>query len=89
MENRLDTWIHAHTYNIIFNSQIFSSLEDVFVPQQGNFKLSPHFDQNLLQEELSSAIRNSYVSEKQVDILISKNQALQILYLKHYVYKTT
>ena len=23
---------------------------------------------------------------KQVDILISKNQALQILYLKHYVY---
>ena len=26
---------------------------------------------------------------KQVDILISKNQALQILYLKHCVYKTT
>ena len=25
----------------------------------------------------------------QVDILISKNQALQILYLKHCVYKTT
>ena len=29
------------------------------------------------------------VSTKQVDILISKNQALQILYLKHCVYKTT
>ena len=27
--------------------------------------------------------------KKQVDILISKNQALQILYLKHCVYKTT
>ena len=27
--------------------------------------------------------------EKQVDILISKNQALQILYLKHQVYKTS
>ena len=29
-------------------------------------------------------------AEKQVDILISKNQALQILYLKHHdnVYKT-
>ena len=27
--------------------------------------------------------------EKQVDILISKNQVLQILYLKHCVYKTT
>ena len=26
---------------------------------------------------------------KQVDILISKNQALQILYLKHCVHKTT
>ena len=26
---------------------------------------------------------------KQVDILISKNQALQILYLQHCVYKTT
>ena len=26
---------------------------------------------------------------EQVDILISKNQALQILYLKDYVYKTT
>ena len=26
---------------------------------------------------------------QQVDILISKNQALQILYLKHCVYKTT
>ena len=26
---------------------------------------------------------------EQVDILISKNQALQILYLKHCVYKTT
>ena len=26
---------------------------------------------------------------KQVDILISKNQALQMLYLKHYVYKTS
>ena len=29
------------------------------------------------------------LNEKQVDILISKNQALQILYLKHCVYKTT
>ena len=28
-------------------------------------------------------------TEKQVDILISKNQALQVLYLKHCVYKTT
>ena len=27
--------------------------------------------------------------KKQVDILISKNQALQILYLKHCIYKTT
>ena len=27
--------------------------------------------------------------QKQVDILISKNQALQLLYLKHCVYKTT
>ena len=27
--------------------------------------------------------------EKQVDILISKNQALQILYLKHRVYNET
>ena len=26
---------------------------------------------------------------KLVDILISKNQALQILYLKHHVYKTS
>ena len=26
---------------------------------------------------------------EQVDILISKNQALQILYLKHCIYKTT
>ena len=26
---------------------------------------------------------------KQVDILISKNQVLQILYLKHHVYKTS
>ena len=31
----------------------------------------------------------SYPIWKQVDILISKNQALQILYLKHCVYKTT
>ena len=30
-----------------------------------------------------------FVYMKQVDILISKNQALQILYLKHCVYKTT
>ena len=28
------------------------------------------------------------ITEEQVDILISKNQALQIFYLKHYVYKT-
>ena len=27
--------------------------------------------------------------QKQVDILISKNQALKILYLKHHVYKTS
>ena len=26
---------------------------------------------------------------KQVDILISKNQALQVLYFKHHVYKTS
>ena len=26
---------------------------------------------------------------KQVDILISKNQVLQMLYLKHHVYKTS
>ena len=30
-----------------------------------------------------------YKNEKQVDILISKNQALQILYLKHRVYNET
>ena len=29
------------------------------------------------------------INYQQVDILISKNQALQILYLKNYVYKTT
>ena len=29
------------------------------------------------------------IEVKQVDILISKNQALQILYLKHCIYKTT
>ena len=28
-------------------------------------------------------------NHKQVDILISKNQVLQILHLKHYVYKTS
>ena len=31
----------------------------------------------------------AYSYEKQVDILISKNQALQILCLKHHVYKTS
>ena len=30
-----------------------------------------------------------YMLIEQVDILISKNRALQILYLKHCVYKTT
>ena len=29
-------------------------------------------------------LKDTYASEKEVDILISKNQALQILYLKHY-----
>ena len=29
------------------------------------------------------------LSMEQVDILLSKNQAFQILYLKHYVYKTS
>ena len=28
-------------------------------------------------------------SEKQVDILMSKNQMLQILYLEHHAYKTS
>ena len=36
-----------------------------------------------------SMIKYSEGKEKQVDILISKNQALKILHLKHCVYKTT
>ena len=36
---------------------------------------------------LLCAIRDIKVTVKQVDILISKNQALQILYLKKCVYK--
>ena len=42
--------------------------------------------------ELNSQTGTCYMhvlDRKQVDILISKNQALQILYLKHCVYKTT
>ena len=34
-------------------------------------------------------VPEAYSTDKQVDILISKNQALQILYLNHYVYKAT
>ena len=32
---------------------------------------------------------NIELEEKQVDTLISKKQALQMLYLKHHVYKTS
>ena len=35
------------------------------------------------------AKRNNHPEVEQVDILISKNQALQILYPKHCVYETT
>ena len=31
----------------------------------------------------------NHYSKQQVDILISKNQALQMLFLKHHVYKTS
>ena len=38
---------------------------------------------------INSKLNWSEHIEKQVDILISKNQALQMLYLKHHVYKTS
>ena len=38
-------------------------------------------------EGFKENVKSTYC--EQVDILISKNQALQILYLKHCVYKTT
>ena len=38
-----------------------------------------YLHKNFVQEDQS----------KQVDILISKNQALQILYLKHHAYKAS
>ena len=43
----------------------------------------------VFQHSMSDGTRVAVKQEKQVDILISKNQALQILYLKHSVYKTT
>ena len=36
--------------------------------------------------EIAKYVRIAILNQKQVDILISKNQALQILYLKHCVY---
>ena len=43
----------------------------------------------LLEREKFLSRMILYYAMKQVDILISKNQALQILYLKHHVYKTS
>ena len=42
-----------------------------------------------LANPLILATHGITVAVKQVDILISKNQVLQILYLRHYVYKAT
>ena len=41
------------------------------------------------QGELSLLVAFFECIGKRIDILISKNQALQILYLKHYVYNET
>ena len=38
---------------------------------------------------LTCFLNHENLNLQQIDILISKNQALQILYLKHYVYITT
>ena len=38
---------------------------------------------------LTGSIWDTQCSKEQVGILISKSQALQILYLKHHVYKTS
>ena len=49
-------------------------------------------EQDSQAHALVSCIFNNYITKyknKQVNILISKNQALQILYLKHCIYKTT
>ena len=49
-----------------------------------NFAVAAHFAVKHLTGDFIFSI-----TTKQVDILIPKNQALQILYLKHCVYKTT
>ena len=47
-------------------------------------------DASFAASELDEAdLKNNQVIFEQVDILISKNQALQILYLKHCVHKIT
>ena len=38
---------------------------------------------------LEHVTKSEYYNEKQVDILTSKNQALQLLYLKDHVYRTS
>ena len=47
----------------------------------GSDKLNEYFTIN----EIKHLINTFYIQMEQVDILISKNQGLQILYLKHYV----